>query len=157
MPSQKPKPQLTQAFDDMLARMMQAEVNEGGPPPATPRDTPVEVIAKIHMKDPVPSPAEIEDGVHTTKTEFVKKLNEQLEGLREEIHEMRRNRVALNEAALAKWCTAIADIEARQRVAREKLDTVTTFTGEAWEHLRDAAKHAWNELEQAVRKARSGF
>lgn len=54
--SAKPAPPPTQAFNDVLARMMQAEENEGGPPSATPCDTPVEVISQIRMPDPEKAP-----------------------------------------------------------------------------------------------------
>ena len=51
-PTAKPIPQPTQAFDAELAKMMQAEVNEGGPPPATPCDTPLDVIPHVPMAEP---------------------------------------------------------------------------------------------------------
>lgn len=51
----------------------------------------------------------------------------------------------------------MADLEAKQRTAREKFAAAATSTGEAWEQLRDGAQHAWEELEKAVRKARSEF
>lgn len=142
MPSPQCRQLPSQAFNDVLARMMQAEVNRRGPPPATPCDTPVEVISQIHMKDPAPSPSEAEDVVHTTKIEFARKLNEKCDRLRDDIREMQTKSVSLKETALAKWHTTIADIEAKQKLAREKIESATTFTGEAWEHLRDAAKHA---------------
>lgn len=73
--------QNTPLFDDVLARMMQAEVNEGGPPPATPCDTPVEVISQIHMADPENAPPGNEDTVQITKQECEKMLTEQLDRL----------------------------------------------------------------------------
>lgn len=155
--SEKPTPPPTQAFNDVLAKMMQAEVNEGGPPPATPCDTPVEVISQIHMADAENAPPRNEDTVQITKQEFEKTLTEQLNRLREEIHEMRTTSVTLKEAAFTKWSEAMTDLEAKQTAAREKLGEITKSTGAAWERLRDGAKIAWDELEKAVRKARSQF
>lgn len=155
--SEKPTPPPTQAFDDVLARMMQAEVNEGGPPPATPCDTPVQVAPQIHMTDPKNAPTDNEDTVQIAKQEFEKMLTEQLDRLREEIHELRTRSVTLKEAAYTKWSEAITDLEAKQAAAREKLGEITRSTGAAWERLRDGAKIAWDELEKAVRKARSEF
>lgn len=155
--SAKPTPPPTQASNDVLARMMQAEVNEGGPPPADPCDTPVEVISQIHTKDSVNAPPEDEATMHITKQEFEKTLTEQLDRLREEIHEMRTKSMFLKEAAFTRWSEAMADLEAKQAAAREKLGKITESTGAAWERLRDGAKIAWDELEKAVRKARSEF
>jgi hypothetical protein len=155
--SAKPTPPLIQACNDVLARMMQAEENEGGPPPATPCDTPIEVISQIHMADPENTPAENENTVQITKQELEKMLTGQLDRLREEIHEMRNKSMTLKEAALTKWSEAMTELEAKQTAAREKLGEITTSTGAAWERLRDGAKIAWDELEKAVRKARSEF
>lgn len=155
--SAKHTPSPTQASNDVLERMMQAEVNEGGPPPAAPCDTPVEVTSQIQMKDPVNAPPENEATMHITKQEFEKTLTEQLDRLREEIHEMRSKSISLKEAAFTRWSEAMADLEAKQTAAREKLGKITDSTGVAWERLRDGAKIAWDELEKAVRKARSEF
>lgn len=157
MSSSKPTPTPTQAFNDVLAKMMQAEVNEGGPPPATPSDPPVEVISHIHVASHEQSAAETEDAVQKARKEFEKTLKEHLEGLRNEIHEARAKSGTLKEAAKAKWSKAMADVEDKEVAAREKLGELATATGEAWERLRDGAKIAWEDLEEAVRKARSEF
>lgn len=147
----------TPLFDDVLARMMQAEVNEGGPPPATPCDTPFEVDSQIHMTDPEKALPGNEDTVQNTRQEFEKTLTEQLDRLREEIHEMRTQSLTLKEAAFTRWSEAMTDLDTKQSAAREKLGEIATSTGAAWERLRDGAKAAWDELEKAVRKARSEF
>lgn len=149
--------QNTPPFDDLLARMMQAEVNEGGPPPATPCDTPFEVDSQTHVAEPEKELPGNEDTVQITKQEFEKMLTEQLDCLREEIHEMRTQGLTLKEAAFTKWSEAMTDLEAKQTAAREKLGEIAKSTGAAWERLRDGAKTAWDELEKAVRKARSEF
>lgn len=155
--STKPNPLLTQAFNDVLAKMMQAEVSEGGPPPAASRDSSVEVLSQIHMTDPVDLPPSNEETVPITKQEFEKTLTEQLDRLRDEIHEMRTRSVTLSEATFNKWSETMADLEAKQKAAREMLGRITTSTGAAWEHLRDGGSVAWDELEKAVRKARTKF
>jgi hypothetical protein len=153
----KPTPPPTQAFNDVLARMMQAEVNEGGRPPATPCDTPAEVLSRIPMTDPRSASPRNEETVQTAKQEFEKTLTEQLARLREEIHEIHTKSATLKQAAITKWSETTADLEAKQQAAREWLGEITKSTGTAWEHLRDGAQIAWNELEKAVRKARSEF
>jgi len=70
MSPSKPDPQPSQAFDDQLAKMMQAEVNEGGLPPATPCDTPVEVISHIHVAAPGQSEAGTETTVQKARSEL---------------------------------------------------------------------------------------
>lgn len=65
--------------------------------------------------------------------------------------------MTLQEAAFTKWSEAMTDLEAKQTAAREKRGEITKSTGAAWERLRDGALIAWDELEKAVRKARSEF
>lgn len=120
--STKPTPLPTQEENDVLARMMQAEENEGGPPPATPCDTPADAISQIHATRPEDVPPENEDTVQITKRD-----------------------------------AATAGLETKQAAAREKLGEIAKATGAAWERLRDQAKIAWDELEKAVRAARSEF
>lgn len=156
MTDERPK-QNTPLFDDVLARMMQAEVNEGGPPPATPCDTPFAVDSPIRMADPEKALPGSADTARITKQAFVKMLTEHLDRLREEIHEMRTTSVPLEEAVYTTWSEAMTDLDAKQTAARKTLGEIATSTGAAWERLRDGAAMAWDELEKAVRKARSGF
>lgn len=157
MSSSQPKQPRSQVLDDELARMMQAEVNEGGPPPPTPCDTPVDVISRMHPAGSHQSAPGESDAMPITKQEFEHTLTEQLDRLRGEIREIQTKSVTLKDATMATWSDTMANLEAKQTAAREKLREITQSTGAAWEHLRDGATIAWDELEKAVRKARSEF
>ena len=128
-------------------------MNEGGPPPALPCDTAVTAMSRIPMADSKPLTPEVENPVQFTKKDFEQTLTENLDRLREEIHQFQAKSATLTEAAKAQWSRTMADLEAKQKVAREKLREVASSTGEAWEHVRDGARNAWNELEQAVKNA----
>lgn len=56
------------------------------------------------------------------------------------------------QAAKAEWCETMADLEAKQKAAQETLDAVIASNGRVWEHVRDGATHAREELERAIQK-----
>ena len=76
MSSFQPNPTATQAFNDVLSKMMQAEVNEGVPPLAAPCDTPVEVISHIHVAAHEQPAAGTGGAVQKARKEFEKTLGE---------------------------------------------------------------------------------
>lgn len=61
------------------------------------------------------------------------------------------------QAAKAEWRETMADQWAKQKAAQEKLDAVTASSGRVWEHVRDGATYAREELEKSIQKARSEF
>lgn len=102
-------------------------------------------------------PAETSDEHEHAKVEFEGMLKDKLEKLEEEIREMKLKAEKLEQSAKSKWAEEVAELDAKQKAARARLDEVAKSTGEAWGHLEDGAKKAWEELEEAVRKARSEF
>lgn len=102
-------------------------------------------------------PAETSEDTEQTKAEFEGTLKASLEKLEEEVRELKMKAEKLEQAARTKWVEEVAELEAKQKAAREKLDEVAKSSGEAWKSLRYGAKNAWEELEKAVRKARSEF
>jgi len=102
-------------------------------------------------------PAETNAESQQTRSEFEGMLKASLEKLEEEVRELRMKAERLEQSAQAKWTEKIAELEAKQRAAREKLDEVAESTGEAWKSLRDGVRNAREEFEKAVRKARSEF
>ena len=100
-------------------------------------------------------PAENSDEFERAKTEFAGMLKAKLDKLEEEIRELKMRAEKLKDTARAEWNEKVAELDAKQKAAREKLDEIATSTGEAWEHLEEGAKKAWQDLEEAVRKARA--
>jgi len=57
----------------------------------------------------------------------------------------------------ARWKEKMADLEAKQKIASEKLDEVRTSTGEAWGHLEKGAQAAWEDVRKALQEAAKEF
>ncbi|MFM7033875.1 MAG: hypothetical protein ACKOYJ_01590 [Planctomycetia bacterium] len=102
-------------------------------------------------------PADTSEDDRQTKDEFEGMLSAGLEKLEEEVRELRLKARSLEQSAREKWAEELAELDARQKAAREKLEDVARSSGEAWQSLRDGATNAWKEFEKAVRKARSTF
>lgn len=100
-------------------------------------------------------PSDTSDEFNQAKAEFEGMLKGKLEKLEAEIRELKRKAEKLEDTAKAEWNEKVAELDAKQKAAREKLDEVAKSTGEAWEKFEEGAKKAWEELEQAVRKARA--
>jgi hypothetical protein len=102
-------------------------------------------------------PAETSDDHEHARAEFEGMLKDKLEKLEEEIRELKMKAGKLTDTAKDKWAEEVAELDAKQKAARKKLDDAMRSSGAAWEHLRDGAKKAWEELEEAVEKARSEY
>lgn len=100
-------------------------------------------------------PTETTEAPQDAKAQFEAMLKDKLEKLEEEIRELKMKAGKLKDAAKAEWTEKVAELDAKQNAAREKLDELAKSTGEAWESLEEGAKKAWKELEEAVRKARA--
>lgn len=97
------------------------------------------------------------DTVAETKEDFERALKRSLGTLDEQIRGLKDKAGDVKEAAKARWAETIADLDAKREAAEAKLDEVGTSTGDAWEHLRDGARSAWQELDAAVRRAKEEF
>jgi hypothetical protein len=112
-----------------------------------------------HTVRKVPPDAEPSSGNEgpNDKEGFERALNMQLERIDEEIREIQAQVANLKEAAKTQWSATLDELAAKRRAAEAKLDEIRTSTGEAWEHLREGAHKAKEELEQAVKKAANEF
>ena len=51
----------------------------------------------------------------------------------------------------------MADLEAKQKVARDKLDEVRKSTADAWVHVENGAQAAWEDVRKALQQASKEF
>jgi hypothetical protein len=72
----------------------------------------------------------------------------------ERLHEKGR---ALKDEAKTRWNEKMAELEAKQKVARDKLDELRTSTGEAWGHVEKGAQAAWDDVRKAFQEAAKEF
>lgn len=91
------------------------------------------------------------------KEDFEMRLKASLAEMKEEIDRLHEKGHALKDEAKARWTEKMADLEAKQRVARDKLDEVRKSTGEAWVHLEQGAQAAWDDVRQAFQDAAKEF
>lgn len=104
-----------------------------------------------------PEPESQPGALAKTKAEFEKELTASLDKLDEEIRELKAKAETLKAEARTTLDKAVAELDAKQKVARAKLDEFGKASSGAWEHLKQGTKAAWEELEAAVKKAAKEF
>ena len=75
----------------------------------------------------------------------------------DEMERLREKGRALKDEAKARWNEKMAELEAKRKVAGEKLDELRKSTGEAWEHLEKGAQSAWDDVRKAFQDAAAEF
>jgi hypothetical protein len=73
--------------------------------------------------------------------------------MEEDIEKLREKGHALKDEAKTRWAEKMADLEAKQKAARDKLDEVRKSTGEAWGHMEKGAQAAWDDVRKAFQDA----
>ena len=91
------------------------------------------------------------------KEEFEMRLKASLAEMEKEIERLHEKGHALKDAAKARWKEKMADLEAKQKAARDKLDEVRKSTGEAWGHMEKGAQAAWDDVRKAFKDAAKEF
>ena len=91
------------------------------------------------------------------KEEFETRLKSGLADIDIEIAKLREKGLALKEEAKSRWNERMADLKAKQEVARKKVDELGTSTGEAWGQLEKGAQAAWDDLQKAFQEASKEF
>ena len=91
------------------------------------------------------------------KEDFEMRLKASLAEMEKEIDRLHEKGHALKDEAKARWAEKMADLEAKQQVARDKLDEVRKSTGEAWGHMEKGAQAAWDDVRKALQDAGKEF
>lgn len=91
------------------------------------------------------------------KEEFEARLKAGLAEMEEDIERLHEKGHALKDEAKARWKEKMADLEAKQKAARDKLDEARKSTGEAWGHMEKGAQAAWDDVRKAFQDAAKEF
>ena len=91
------------------------------------------------------------------KEDFEMRLKAGLAEMEKEIDRLHEKGHALKDEAKARWAEKMADLEAKQQVARDKLVEVRKSTGEAWGHMERGAQAAWDDVRTAFQEAAKEF
>ena len=87
------------------------------------------------------------------RAEVERELRASLDKLDAEIQKLEAKADTLKADARTKLDKAMAQLAAKQKAARQKLDELENASAETWEGLEHGAKAAWEELERAVKEA----
>jgi hypothetical protein len=91
------------------------------------------------------------------KKDFEVSFKTSLAEMEVEIAKLQKKVHTLKDEATTRWNERMADLKAKQKVAREKLDEIGTSTGEAWGRMEKGAQSAWDDLRKAFQEAVKEF
>ena len=92
-----------------------------------------------------------------SKEEFEASLKASLAEMEEKTERLREKGHALKDEAKTRWKEKMADLEAKQKVARDKLEEVRKSTAGAWGHVEKGAQAAWDDVRKALQEAAEEF
>lgn len=92
-----------------------------------------------------------------TKESFEVRLEAGLAEMDDEMERLHEKGRALKDEAKARWNEKMAELEAKRKVAGEKLDELRKSTAEAWGHLEKGAQSAWDDVRKAFQEAAAEF
>jgi hypothetical protein len=123
----------------------------------TVRKVPSEVSTEDVRRDTEKAVDTAKDAAVQAKKDFELRLKAGLAEMEVEIAKLHEKVHALKDEAGTRWNEKMADLQAKQKVARDKLDELGTSTGEAWGHLEKGAQAAWDDVRKAFREAAKEF
>jgi hypothetical protein len=91
------------------------------------------------------------------KKDFEVRFKTSLTELEAEIAKLYEKGVALKDEVGVRWSEKMAELKVKQKVAREKLDEISTATGEAWVRMEKGAQSALDDLRKAFQEAVKEF
>jgi hypothetical protein len=122
-----------------------------------PSEVPSEVSTEDVRRDAEKAVDTAKDAALQAKKDFELRLKAGLAEMEVEIAKLHEKGHALKDEAGTRWNETMADLKAKQKVARDKLDELGTSTGEAWGHLEKGAQAAWDDVRKALREAAKEF
>lgn len=121
-------------------------------------EAPVEhTVRKVAPEDVAGTTDKPVDSAAQTKESFESRLEAGLAEMDDEMERLHEKGRALKDEAKARWNEKMAALEAKRKVAGEKLDELRKSTGEAWEHLEKGAQSAWDDVRKAFQDAAAEF
>ena len=123
----------------------------------TVRKIPSEVSTEDVRRDTEKAVDTAKDAAVQAKKDFEMRLKAGLAEMEVEIAKLHEKGHALKDEAGTRWNEKMAELKAKQKVARDKLDELGTSTGEAWGHVEKGAQAAWDDVRKAFREAAKEF
>ena len=123
----------------------------------TVRKIPSEVSTEDVRRDTEKAVDTAKDAAVQAKKDFEMRLKAGLAEMEVEIAQLHEKGHALKDEAGTRWNEKMAELKAKQKVARDKLDELGTSTGEAWGHVEKGAQAAWDDVRKAFREAAKEF
>ena len=126
-------------------------------PAEVPSEVPSEVTTEDVRRDAEKAVDTAKNAAVQAKEDFEMRLKAGLAEMELEIAKLQEKAHILKDEAITRWNERMADLKAKQKVARDKLDELGTSTGEAWGHLEKGAQAAWDDVKKAFQEAAKEF
>lgn len=127
------------------------------PKPAVVNETPSTVTLEDVKRDAAKSADTTATYSQQSKDKLIMDMKEQMATMDANIEKLRLKGKDLASDAKLNWQLKMTDLEAKRKLANEKLEEIGTATSQAWGDVEKGARSAWDELAKAFRNASDEF